>query len=550
MKGACTAALLLAAMAGQLASGVLRDGMVYDEVAYIPAGYRHLTASDYRLNPETPPLAKLVSALPFLAVPLAGIAPDSSDSSWEWSFRFVHVDNASTPVVALARLPNTLLCLALAAALALWVRSTHGAVAGGAALALCAFHPALLAHGHLATTDLLQAIGICLGSWAFWRWCQRPGLPWAAAVGLGLGIAVSTRLTGWILLPALACLAGVQLAAAPAACRARLARQAAALAGVAPAVAIAVLWLAYGLHYSPWPGASVAHAPHPGLGAAGRLIAALQHSRALPEAYLEALRFQIHDNFIESHDAPGDWPIAYLLVLLVKSTPGFLIALAAAATAAWRQRRALASTGVELHWVVPAAVVFLGASAGKAQTLERYILPVYPYLILLIASQLPALLEGRRGRFWLGIALALHAGPSLAALPSGHLPYTNLSARALDPAHRVLLDSNLDWGQDLPRLAEWMRRSGVRRLQLGYFGSDDPDRYGIDHRDLPGDHLYPARPPRHPFRGTLAVSPNLLFNLHGLPDPQPYAELRSRKPDARAGVFYIFRLAAAAPEDR
>lgn len=545
MRGPLAAVALLAAMAGQLAFEAARDGMVYDEVAYIPAGFRHLTASDYRLNPETPPASKLLCAMPFLAVPLAGLPPDSGDYSWQWSFRFLHVDNASTPVLGLARIPDIVLTLVLVGALALWVRSSHGDAAAGAALALGAFHPSLLAHGHLATTDLLQAASMLFASWACFRWCLQPGFGAALGVGAALGICVSTRLTGWILAPALALVALAQLAATPAGLRGRFLGRLAVFAVVVPVTAILCIWLAYGFHYLPWPGASVAHPPHPGLGSLGRLVTVLEAWRALPEAYLEAIRFQLHDNLIEVHEAPPVWAWFYALALLVKNTPGFLVLLAAAGASLWRERRALGIGAVELHWGIPAALVFLGASAGSAQTLERYILPMYPYLILLAASRVPALLQRSSGRWLLGGALAFHVLPSLGALPSGHLTYFNSLARALRPGHRVLLDSNLDWGQDLPRLAAWMKRQGVKHVQLGYFGSDDPDRYGIGHRDLPGDHLYAPQPAKHPRRGVVAVSPNLLFNLHGLPEPGPYSDLRSRPPDDRAGVFYVYRLPGA-----
>ena len=94
-----------------------------------------------------------------------------------------------------------------------------------------------------------------------------------------------------------------------------------------------------------------------------------------------------------------------------------------------------------------------------------------------IVDGIPASL---RGRLLAGALVVLHAGPGLLAAPGGHLSYFNLLAGGREGGHRVLLDSNLDWGQDLPRLADWMRSRGVRTLQLGYHGSDDPRRLGID----------------------------------------------------------------------
>jgi len=139
----------------------------------------------------------------------------------------------------------------------------------------------------------------------------------------------------------------------------------------------------------------------------------------------------------------------------------------------------------------------------------------------------------------LGLVLTLHVVPALRVAPHGYLAYFNAIAGGPAGGHRLLLDSNLDWGQDLPRLAAWMRAHGVGRVQLAYHGSDDPDRYGIVHEDLPGVHLYPERPAPRPFEGTVAVSPNLLCGLFARLDPA-YASLRERPADDRAGIFFIF----------
>jgi hypothetical protein len=50
----------------------------------------------------------------------------------------------------------------------------------------------------------------------------------------------------------------------------------------------------------------------------------------------------------------------------------------------------------------------------------------------------------------------------------------------------VLVDSNVDWGQDLGRLADWLKAHGEPRVKLSYFGSADPAYYGIDGQALPG----------------------------------------------------------------
>jgi hypothetical protein len=539
--------VLLIVLAAELGLAATLDGVTIDELVYIGSGYRHLALRDFRLNPEQPPLAKIVGAVPLLALSPRVPETASGIDEWRWSFRFVHELNDASRIVTAARMPNAALTLGLVLLLWAWARATHGPAAGLAALLLGVFHPSLLAHGHLLTTDLPAALTMTAASWAFWRWSRAPGAARAALVALLVGIAVATRLTGWLLLPAFALLEALRWGRLPRPERGRALRHAAALAALGVAIVPAVIWAAYGFRHAPWPGASVAKPIEPRLGRAGRVIGALQEARALPEAYLEGARFVAEHNVTGHHAyllgrvSLSGWYHYYAVALAVKNTPGFLLAALLSLGLLWGRRRSLSDGGLEAHWIVPAALTFMAASTGRIQIGERYILPVYPYLILVAASAVPHLLAWRLGRPLLGGLLALHAVPSLAAAPAGYLAYFNVLAGGTPGAHRVLADSNLDWGQDLPRLAEWMRRNGLERIQLGYHGSDSPDRLGIRHEDLPGLHLYPPVAPAEPFRGTVAVSPNLLLGIFYGEGQNPYARLLGRPADDRAGVYFIFR---------
>jgi hypothetical protein len=222
----------------------------------------------------------------------------------------------------------------------------------------------------------------------------------------------------------------------------------------------------------------------------------------------------------------------------VKSTPAFLLACAAALLVLFR--RGADGRCVAAHWAVPAAVIALAASALRFQLGERYVLSAYPFLILLVASALPhlATTSGERVALTLTALVVLHAVPTILAAPAGYIPYFNALAGGRDGGHRFLLGSNLDWGQELPRLKRWMQSHGVQKIQLAYFGRDNPGRYRIRHRDLPGAHACDEGPPANPFRGVV-VSPNVLF-AHAA--DKHYAELAQRPADDRAGVFFIYRL--------
>ena len=534
-------AILLAVMAAELVFGARMDGITVDEPVYISAGYRHVTALDFRLNPEAPPLAKMLVALPL--VPLHLHTP-TAPGEWGWIYRFFH-ENSAGRIVALARVPVVFLTLLLAGLLWGWARAEHGPAAGLAALALAAFHPSLLAHGHVAATDLPAAVTFVGTSWTFRRWCRGPTATRALVVAAALAAAVLTRLTAWLLVPSLALVALIELRERASDERPGFLRRLGVVA-IATAVVVPVLiWAAYGFRYVPWPGRSVAGPVTPQLGTAGIVVAGLGRTRALPETYVEALRFQLahavegHRAYLLGELSDTGWRSYYLVAFAVKNTPGFLVALALAAAIGLTQWRC---RGVAWHWLLPAVILFVAVSIGRIDIGERYLLPVYPYAILLAASAVPRILSWRGGGLVLAGVLAFHAVPSLLVMPRGYLTYFNVLAGGPDHGHRVLADSNLDWGQDLPRLKAWMERKGLRDVQLGYHGSDDPERIGLRVEDLPGVHLYPGRPAARPFEGVVAVSPNLLLGVVEPKGPNPYPDLRRRRPDDRAGVFFIYRM--------
>ncbi len=532
---------LLAALAGQLAWGIRSDGLTNDEVLYVSAGYRQLSLGDYRLNPTHPPLASSLAALGLLGLRprVPPFLPGQGILDWCW--RFVHVENEAGPLLTRARIPGAVLTVLLALLLWVWARAVGGPPAGVAALFLAAFHPTLVAHGHLATTDVPGAFFTALAAWAFWRWLRAPGRGTALAFASAFGLAAATRITAFLAAP-------VFLAALVGALRRRdrppgLGRASVELTLVTTLVVPALLWTAYGFNDARWP-ADLMRRPRVE-GAAGRLLDTLEAGHAVPAGYMGCVRFQVdhnrggHPAYLMGELRRTGWWYYPLVAFAVKNTLGFLLALAAAAVVGLRRPRPPGAP--EGMWIGLAFVVIAAVSLSRIQIGERYLLPAYPFLILLAACAAPAVLEWRRGGVLLLLAGLLHAGPTLAAASGGTLSYFNALAGGRLGGHRVLLDSNLDWGQDLPRLAAWMRREGVARVQLAYQGADDPARFGIAGEDLPGAHLYPPRPPSRPFEGVVVVSPNLLFGL--VPHlGDPYAALRERPPDARAGVFFVYRL--------
>jgi hypothetical protein len=274
VEAALVVALSLA-LAGQLAWGIASDGLTTDEVLYVSAGYRQLTLGDFRLNPTHPPLAQSLVALGLLGLHPRVPPLEPGERTAEWCRQFVHVQNDAGPLVARARVPVAVVTVLLALLVWGWARALAAEVAGLTALGLAAFHPSLVAHGHLATTDAPATALTALAVWAFWFWLRDPGPGHALLAAATLGLAVATRVTSWIVVPA--ALVVLLVAWRGRACPPRLGRSTVGLLLAVSLVVPAVLWAAYGFHDTPWP-----KRPLPVGGAGVALLDAVDATHVVP----------------------------------------------------------------------------------------------------------------------------------------------------------------------------------------------------------------------------------------------------------------------------
>jgi hypothetical protein len=237
----------------------------------------------------------------------------------------------------------------------------------------------------------------------------------------------------------------------------------------------------------------------------------------------------------------------YFAVLLPLKLPLGLIAAALLSALTGRADRA---PRVAL-FVVPPLAFFALASLSRVDLGARVVLPVLPFVCVLAAglargsscgTGFPAcgLLRALAFLFvaWAGVS-AVRSDPYPVA-------YFNEIAGGPRGATRFVADSNLDWGQGLPALRDFMRAEGLDRVYLSYFGTDRPEAYGIRFQPLltygrvgdPGGEPIPAAAPRH----VVVVSANNLLGIY-LRDPDTFALLRAREPVAvLAGSLFVYDL--------
>jgi hypothetical protein len=196
-----------------------------------------------------------------------------------------------------------------------------------------------------------------------------------------------------------------------------------------------------------------------------------------------------------------------------------------------------------LALAVPGAVYAMVAITSNVNIGLRQAFPVYPFVFIAIGLAAARVWVYRPARIVMGV-LALGLATETAAAYPNYIDFFGIACGGSSAGFKWLSDSNLDWGQDLPLLAEWQKSHAETPLYLDYFGRCDPAAYGIQYFNLPGGYEY--GPPVTEPRGAceIAVSSTHLRLLYAYDQPPGwFALIRGREPEkVLGGSIYLFRV--------
>ncbi|GAA2606571.1 phospholipid carrier-dependent glycosyltransferase [Streptomyces roseoviolaceus] len=487
--------VLLAQMAFAMVTTAVRQTPTIDEPVYVGAAAEYTHEHRLRHNPEHPPLGKLVIGV---GVALADPRIDPSFTGDQGRLgRHLLYESGNDPwrLMLWARLPVIALTLLFGLVVFSFARELAGAAGALTALALYCFSPDVIAHGSLATLDVPAAGFVLTSAWLLWRARHRPRLCVPLA-GVALGAALATKISTLPAVPVCMALGAVSVWHASAGSRGRALARAVAGAGVVALAAVAVVWATYVMVDPRLRWAPEQHVPTV-RGVRGLLVEMLP----FPEAYRDGMRVQFGlenrpwRGFLFGRLYSGSLWYYLPAALLVKTPLGMLGLWVCGAVVVIAVRRLRPAA----PYVLAAPVVLLlVAMQGARDFGTRYAV----FLPLFLAVAAGCVLVVRR--LWVsGLAGALVvfvAVSSVRTFPC-YLPYSNEAFGGPGRTRELLHDSNVDWGQDLGRLAERLReeRYAGERVWLVYKGSGVPAFYGIESAD-------PRRLPVGEVRGLLVVS--------------------------------------------
>jgi len=476
-----------------------------DEPAHIGAGMQWL-AGTHDYDAQHPPLARIASALGPYAHGERGLA---AASSLDEGSRLLGRGTHYRTTLALARLGELPFFLLLCGVVWAWGRRLTDERGGALAVILVASNPNVLAYAGLATSDVALAATMCAALFAFVSWLDEPRWTISLALGAGIGLALATDYAALAML-AFACPAIYAMRrranGGPLWSEEPPSRMWLAL-GVTAATAALLLWAIYGFRSGSvdW---------FRGLGSF-----VTERTRSQP-AYLFGAR------------SMGGWWYYYPVALLVKTPLSLLLLAILGGAVAVRDlvRRYASERGLPFVGCVGIllAIAIVGDDTGVSLAL-----PIFALMALLGASAAVELWDNAvssiPARRLVRATVAAIFGAAVIVPMRTHPDYlAYFNALAGERPELVLVDSNLDWGQDLYRLGAVMKQMHIDSMAVAYYGSVSLDAAGVRHARV----LAAAERPR----GWIAASQTMLAGVGG---DGAYEWLNELQPVGRVGSSFV-----------
>ena len=568
--------VILAVHIGLALSAASRKSVTFDELSYLATGYSYWHTGDYRLQPESGNLPQRWAAIPLLFSNVK--YPTLEQPAWWFSAGpvmamqfFYDQGNDVDMMLWRGRCMMVVLSALLGLSIFFWSRHLFGTAGAVISLTVFALSPTFLANGPLVVSDVALSFGVmvflgCL--WISMHWFSRLTL---MASGIALGVLLVTKMSAVVVFPLAAALWALREwrrkplvihdghATSVQSFDERLRYWGISLLSHA-LVALLVMWTFYGFQ-----GRTFRHAK-PGrdvigkayqirgieeegiLGAAVKLTSTLH---VVPQPYLQGFskivrRTKTRRAFLNGEYRRTGWKSFFPYCFLHKTPwPIFVLIAAAVGTQLWKtQKRPIAegendheSTNTECERNSLRRMAYHGAPLWAFFVLywmiaitsninigHRHLMPTYPILFVFLGA------VGYWFRPWRWMAtvptLAILAWLSVETLTAWphYLAYYNPSAGGPSNAYRHLVDSSLDWGQDLRGLKRWLDDEATRqnkqdisnRVYISYFGTGKRAYYGIEGHFLPSFAIWPDEELQ--FRqlqgGTYCISATMLQSIY------------------------------------
>ncbi len=505
-------AILISAALILMIASVWNDSPIVDEIPHIGAGYSYVTKGDYRLNPEHPPLPKDLAGLAMVPLDLNHSAFTTkfwtTDINGQWDFGRNLIFNSGNDAIAIAKAakaPMFIFFILSAVLIFIWTKKLDGNKAGLLALFLFAFSPTVMAHSRFVTTDVPALFGILSATYFFIKYLKNPTRKNLFIAGIVFGVAQLTKFSLFLLVPYLGLLALIYGWLHGNGYRFKNSIKFGFMSVLVMIMGYTlVVWPIYGLHTMNYPPERQKNDTMYLLGSFGnRTLADTVVALSDKPVIRPLAQYGVGLLMVTQRSVGGNktyflgevrsqaWKKYFPIVYLIKEPLPFwgLIIIALAFIAA----RLKASRGKATDWIknnfdkfamlVWLAVYWYTSIRANLNIGVRHLMPVYGFTYILLSGAVMSAYHyyTHQAKKILTLLLAILLGwylvENIRVYPF-YLSYFNQLAGGPSGGYKIVADSNLDWGQDAKRLADWLRENNIQeKVHLDYFGWTDPSYY-------------------------------------------------------------------------
>lgn len=484
----------------------------YDEYGHLPSGVSHWLRRDFTLYRVNPPLARMIAALPYVVM--------EADNTWMANINWGGVERqefqAGTSLVEVygeksfalffwarvACIPFSVGTLILCSFVA---RHLYGPRAGLFAATFWCFSPTSLGYGSVILPDMAAAMAGVGASFAFFLYFKTGSYSYLIYSGLALGLALLFKST-WIILIGLWPLVILARAAYAGADFREIGRQAFRLAFIG-GIAFTLVNAGYMFQKTGQPlgeilfvsetltqrnvQSTVQTAPSincfSGTGLGNFRV-------PLPIDYLMGIDQQRRDfeyktpSYLRNEWKYGGWWYYYIYAFLVKEPIGVLLLTGFASVRLLCCRQGFSWRCNFVFFLPAVALIVLVSSQTGFNRHYRYVLPALPFGYIFLSGIANLIWNSRPGRYFVLSSLSMVILTGVSSSPY-HFSYFNEFAGGFRGGPRHLLNSNLDWGQDLLPLKRWLSTQKLSEpVYLAYTLPKkfiEPLNLGVQYRDIP-----------------------------------------------------------------
>jgi hypothetical protein len=557
-------AFVLTLMSLQMLFVISRKSITCDEIVMIPSGYYHVTAQNFELINDHPPVSKILAAIPLLFLQPEEIRPEQivgEPGGWEerWAHMEKFWENNPDKFLSLSFWPRVFmigLTVALGLLIFRFARELFGTLAALLAVTLFTLEPTVLAHGRVVQTDIPASFGFLLFCFMLRRYAMAETKKRAAWLGFSIGFAILTKFS--MLLVGLIVVAYFVFRIVKSLREAETHRRSIidlAIAGVVSILTIDGAYFFQLRRLAPWDGQFIQEAFTPIATPLTALVNLLSYF--LPaDLVLGILRQLVHNRvghpagLLGMYSHTGWWyyfPVAFTL----KTTIPFLILSLAAL--GWSAFHLIKKRDANRLWMLGPFVIYtVFVLFSHIDIGVRYYLPAYSFLFILGGALLAALWKSRKAAPVGVIAVVLLFGwigvEAVRAFPN-HMSYMNQLAIG-KPHWWYLSDSNVEWGDDAPALAAYLLARGETRARVMFLGDFTTLRhYGVEPLPTINANGEDSEKTRYTAIGASFLNgstvPGMMIKGHPASESERvnfYDKYRHRTPEAIfGGSIYLYR---------